>query len=104
MQREVELTEEAVIYFNGEHQKDPLPEKIQALLTPHGFNEYVQHIYQNSNKLEIECYNIAEDYFHHVFGKKRYEDYNSYKSSYHQVRTKMMKAFRERETPLFPEY
>ena len=83
MQVEIEVQS----FFKGCHPKEPYDADVLALLDPEGFNEFVQHIYHNSEMVETKCYEKAEELFNHYFKRRRYEDYNSYKSSYHQVRT-----------------
>ena len=100
----MKLLPQAEEYFEGCHLQASLPERVQALLTPEGFNDFVQHIYQNSDMVETKCYQYAEDYFFHIFGCQRYEDYNSYKSSFHQIMSRKRELNKPKLLPMFPDY
>jgi hypothetical protein len=102
----MKLTREIERFVEGCHPDQPYPEKLLLLQTPDGFNNLVQHIYQSTEKVERLCYLDAEEYFFYLFGRNRYEDYNSYKSSYHQVksRLRMKKRNQFQALPMFPEY
>ncbi|MCO6358199.1 hypothetical protein [Roseivirga pacifica] len=88
---------------NVEHVPVYGPE-ILELMQPDGFNEMVQYIYQKTGAKETEAYEEAEKVYEHFFSCRRYEDYNSYKSSFHQVRKRLHQARRVLEPlPLFPK-
>lgn len=98
------LIPQAESYFEGCHLQKPLPAKVQELLTPEGFNEFVQCIYQQSEWKETKCYEYAENYFQYIFGYPRYDSYNSYKSSFHQIMSRRNHERKERVLPMFPDY
>lgn len=92
-------------FFEGVDLNFVYDDKIRAMLTPEGFNEVVQYIYQKSLDYEHQCYEEAETIFENFYGYRRYEDYNSYKSSYHQIKTREKKKNTEPERlPMFPDY
>lgn len=92
-------------FFEGCDLNMIYPEKVRAMLTPDGFNELVQYIYQHSEKVETRCYEEAEEIFERFYGYRRYEDYNSYKSSYHQIKSRARKKnLVPEELPMFPDY
>lgn len=94
-------------FFEGIDLNHVYDEKVLALLTPEGFNDAVQFVFQNSEtrKFEKDCYEEVEVIFEHWFGYRRYEDYNSYKSSYHQIKSRQKKKNRSPERlPIFPDY
>lgn len=68
---------------------EPYPLIVLDMLSPEGFNSFVQTIYQKSGLTEAECYLIAEEFFKFCFGKERYGEYNNYKSSYWQIRNRL---------------
>jgi hypothetical protein len=101
----MKITSEIERYIEGCHPQ-PYSEKILNLQNPEGFNDLVQHIYQSTNKVESLCYQDAEEYFYYLYGRDRYENYNSYKSSFHQVKSRARNKNKNQSQPLpmFPEY
>lgn len=98
------LIKQAEDFFEGCHLQKPLPPKVQELLTPEGFNDFVQVIYHNGEWPETTCYEYAEHYFQYIFGYARYDSYNSYKSSYWQIDRRKKQKKQARHLPMFPDY
>lgn len=98
------LIPQAESYFEGCHLQKPLPAKVQELLTPEGFNDFVQTIYQATTWPETQCYEYAENYFQYIFGYPRYDSYNSYKSSFWQIMRRKSESKKDRYLPMFPDY
>ena len=100
----MDLIPEAETFFEGQCLKQPLPGKVQELLTPEGFNSFIQTIYHSTNWPETQCYQYAEHYFQYIFGYRRYDSYNSYKSSFWQIMRRKTHHKKSRDLPLFPNY
>jgi len=91
--------------FLGHIKISCYPDEVKGLQNPAGFNALVQFIYHNSKKFEYLCYEEAESIFEHYFGQRKYEDYNSYKSSLHQIMTRARrKKAKPQPLPLFTNY
>lgn len=96
---------EATDFFKGGLPPSPYPTELMSLLHPKVFNDFVQHIYHSAEpkKVETRCYEEAEAVFKKFFGRRRYEDYNSYKSSFHQIMTRRRQIARAKQIQMFPE-
>lgn len=99
MKQEIEVQS----FFKDCHPEEiqHYPREVLRLMEPEGFNEFVQHIYHHSGIVETKAYEKAEEVYEEFYGKRRYEDYNSYKSSFHQIKTREYKKRHAEAQPLF---
>jgi hypothetical protein len=59
----------------------PYPDNVKALLTPEGFEQAFHTLFgSDAYKTRESCYEVLECEFEHLFGRRKYEDYNSFRN------------------------
>jgi hypothetical protein len=63
------------------HDVIPYPAEVKALLTPQGFENAFHNLWgSDAFQTRENCYETLEAEYEHLFGLRKYEDYNSFRN------------------------
>jgi hypothetical protein len=70
----------ALSSFYKMYNIQPYPDNVKALLTPEGFEQAFWTLYTSSDwKSRERCFELLSDEFEHLFGYRKYSEYNSFR-------------------------